>query len=112
MDSPSASIPPTTRPYRAAATRPTPIRPLRPPSNSGLLLGAHLGLVRALLRLVVLERLRRVDVPERRMARHEVLCDRDVEALREHRAHCCHLHLAEARQGGEATPEIGAVRRF
>jgi Phosphotransferase enzyme family len=46
------------------------------------------------------------------MVRNEVLCDGDVEALREHRAQRCHLHLAEARQGGEATPEIGAVRCF
>src|SRR5581483_3994416 len=71
--------------------------------------GAERGLVRALLRLVLGARLRRVDVAERRVRRHELPCDGDAEPLRQHRAERLDLHLAEARQGGDAPAQVGAV---
>src|SRR6266700_3325934 len=56
------------------------------PTFLGLLFRAQLSFVRALLRLVVLERLERVDVAERRMVRDEVLRSLDSEAFRKHGA--------------------------
>jgi hypothetical protein len=55
-----------------------------------------LGLVGALRGLVVLERLRRVDVAERGVPGHELLGGGDVEVLGEHGADRLHLHLPEA----------------
>src|SRR3954470_20761383 len=56
-----------------------------------------LSLVFALLRLVVGERLGRIDVAERRVPWHEVLRGLDAEPLREHRSERLDLHLAEPR---------------
>src|SRR5207247_7237699 len=64
------------------------------------------GFVGALLRLVLLERLWRIDIAERRMVRDQVLRDRDVEALRQHRAECLDLHLPEA---GARTAAVSPV---
>src|SRR5262249_59525772 len=66
--------------------------------RSGLGLGAHLRLVRALHFLVLLHLLARVDVAERGMVGDETLRSRDVEALRENGAEGRHLHLSEAGQ--------------
>src|SRR5213079_2073020 len=73
---------------------------------------AERRLVGALLRLVGLERLGRIDVAERGMARDEALRRRDAEALRQHRAERLHLHLAEARQRLDAAPEVVRVLRL
>src|SRR5437763_1393113 len=83
----------------------TPARAHRPPAR-GAPAPAHaaslplrpLGLVSLLRGLVVGERLRGVDVTERRMPRHEPLGGLDAVLLREHGAERLHLHLAEARQ--------------
>src|SRR5919197_3747817 len=73
---------------------------------------AHFCFMRALLRLVLLERLRRIDVAERRMIRDEVLRGVDAEALREHRAERLDLHLAEARERRDAPSQVGSVACF
>jgi hypothetical protein len=57
-------------------------------------------------RLVVDQRLRGVDVTERRMRRHEVLGGVEPEALGEDGAQRLHLHVAEPGEGGD----VGAQR--
>src|ERR1700730_15343307 len=57
-----------------------------------------LGLVGAFGRLVVGQRLPRVDVTEGRMRRREFARRLHAEALGEHRGERLHLHLAEARE--------------
>src|SRR5687767_4026103 len=68
--------------------------------------GAQARLVRALAGLVLLERLPRVHVAERRMRRHQRLGQRDAEPLREHGRERVHLHLAEARQRLQPRPQL------
>src|SRR5919204_443203 len=74
------------------------------PVSALLPLGLEPGLVLALHRLVALERLRRIDVAEGRVARRQPARGLDAEPLREHRRERLDLHLAEARQVGDSAP--------
>ena len=72
--------------------------------------GAQRGLVGALRRLVLGQRLGRVDVAEHRVVRDERLRHRVAVAPREHRRERLHLHLAEARQRLDPPLQVGGVR--
>src|SRR4051794_9363844 len=77
------------------------------PWDSGLC--AERGLVRALRRLVAVERLERVDVAERRVARRQLLRGRDAEPLRQHRRERTDLHVAETGELADPALQVGRV---
>src|SRR5947209_18636353 len=66
--------------------------------------------MRPFLRLILLERLRRIDIPKRGMTRRNLLSRFDPETLRQHRGERPELHVAEPGQRGDPTSQIGAVR--
>src|SRR5881227_3388987 len=68
--------------------------------------GAQVRLVGALRGLVLLERLRRVDVTQRRVTRRHLARDADVEPLREHCRQRSDLHVAVAGQRSDALLQI------
>src|SRR5207249_7344884 len=68
--------------------------------------------MRPFLRLILLERLRRIDIPERGMARSNLLSRFDPETLREYGGERPELHVTEPGQRGDATSQIGAVGRL
>src|SRR6185295_4624207 len=95
---------------QATTTTVTRTRAARIPRLSALLaLGLEFCLVRALLGLVRLERLGRIDVAERRVVRRQLASRLDVEPLREHSAERLDRHLPEARQLPQAPVQLGAV---
>src|SRR5688572_19661446 len=70
------------------------------------------GLVSTFRRLVLLERLRGVDVAERRMLRQHVVpaVELDRQALREHGEQRARLHVAHAGQGEQTPLQVGRIR--
>ena len=66
----------------------------------------------ALRRLVLGERLRRVDLPEARLLRNQLLRGLDAEPQREHRAEPRDLHRTEAWQCADPLLQVGAVGRL
>src|SRR5215218_2625833 len=80
--------------------------------SGGLLLGRSVGsLAGPLGRLIVGERLRRVDVSNTLVQRRELLPPgrTDAEALRDHADDRARLHLADAGEREEPLLEVGAV---
>ena len=71
----------------------------------------HSALWAPLRLLVIGQRLRRIDVAQGRMRRHQLASGLDVEALGEDRAERLDLHLAEAGQAGEVRPQLVRAAR-
>src|SRR4026207_489789 len=97
------------KPAMAKTTAST--RTARIPLVSALLpLRLELRFVRPLHGLVVLERLRGIDVAECRVRRCKLTCCFDTEALREHSSERLDRHLPKAGQLRKPAVQVGAVR--